>query len=415
MRSFIVRRLPVVGLLSLAIAVGALFGAAPATAGGSCLYSLTTVVDGGGGWIGFSPGNSFGCPEGTYNDGAYITLVATPEPGYAWESWSGTNDNNSSATFVTMDGDQTVTATFRSNCHSLTTTVSGGGGYISVSPGSTGGCPEGQYSPGTPVTVVATADFGYAWESWTGTDDNSTRATFVTMNGDQSVKATFGGNCYSLTTTVSGGGGYISVSPGNSFGCPEGTYGPGAPVTVIASAYSGYVWESWTGTDDNSTRMTFVTMNGDQSVKATFSGGSSPPPTSAPTNTPRPTNTPAPTSTPPPPNTQPPSETATPTNTQPPNATATPTNTPPSVPTATPTNAAPPGSTPEPPPTDTGPASGDVNCDGRTSAIDAALILQLSAGLVSTLPCLDQGDILDDDVVNALDAAIILQIAARLL
>lgn len=397
MRNFIVRRLPVVGLFVLTLAAGAVFDASPAEAGKSCAHSLTTVVDGGGGFIGFSPGNSFACPEGTYHTGAYVTLVATPDPGYAWESWSGTNDNNSAATFVTMDGDQTVTATFRTNCHSLTTAVSGVGGYISVSPGNSGGCPEGQYSPGTPVTVIATANAGYAWESWTGTDDNSTRSTFVTMNGDQSVKATFSTNCYSLTTIVSGGGGYISVSPGNSFGCPEATYTPGTPVTVIASAYSGYTWESWTGTDDNSTRATFVTVNGDQSVKATFTnGGSAPPPPPAPTNTPVPTSTspPAATSTPTPPNTQPPDETATPTNTPLPDSTATPTPT------------SPPSS---------GPASGDVNCDGRTSSIDAALVLQYSAGLVDTLPCLDQGDILDDDVVNALDAAVILQLAAHLL
>ncbi len=128
MRRCIVRRLPVVGLFALTLAVGALFGTTSAEAGASCAHSLTTIVDGGGGFIGFSPGNSFACPEGTYHTCAYVTLVATPDPGYAWESWTGTNDNNSSATFVTMDGDQTVTATFRTNCHSLTTAVSGGGG-----------------------------------------------------------------------------------------------------------------------------------------------------------------------------------------------------------------------------------------------------------------------------------------------
>ncbi len=84
--------------------------------------------------------------------------------------------------------------------------------------------------------------------------------------------------------------------------------------------------------------------------------------------------------------------------------------------TATPTNTPPPSSTTTPTPTqDSGLASGDVNCDGRTNSIDAALVLQLSAAMITELPCLDQGDILDDGVVNALDAAVILQIAAGLL
>ncbi len=61
-----------------------------------------------------------------------------------------------------------------------------------------------------------------------------------------------------------------------------------------------------------------------------------------------------------------------------------------------------------------GGARGDVNCDGLINSIDAALVLQLSAGLVVSLPCHNAGDVNQDGRINAIDAALILQIEAGL-
>ncbi|MCI0856341.1 MAG: redoxin domain-containing protein [Chloroflexi bacterium] len=59
--------------------------------------------------------------------------------------------------------------------------------------------------------------------------------------------------------------------------------------------------------------------------------------------------------------------------------------------------------------------SGDVNCDGSVSAIDAALVLQSDAGLIGSLPCPESGDVNQDGSINALDATLILQFVAGLL
>jgi len=122
---------------------------------------------------------------------------------------------------------------------------------------------------------------------------------------------------------------------------------------------------------------------------------------------PTPTNTP-PGATATPTNTVPDGQvTATPTNTVPGGATATPTNTQPvQPPTATRTNT-PDGATATPPQ-----ELGDVNCNGQTNSIDASLVLQFDADLITTLACMDVADVNGDGLINAIDALYILWIDA---
>jgi Tol biopolymer transport system component len=82
-----------------------------------------------------------------------------------------------------------------------------------------------------------------------------------------------------------------------------------------------------------------------------------------------------------------------------PGATSTPTARPPTV-TPTPTSA---------------PRIGDVNGDLLVNPIDAAIILQYSAGLLPSPPAGSSGDVNHDGQTNAIDAALILQFVAGLL
>ncbi len=59
--------------------------------------------------------------------------------------------------------------------------------------------------------------------------------------------------------------------------------------------------------------------------------------------------------------------------------------------------------------------SGDVDCDGQVTSVDAALMLQYGAGLLSHLGCQQNGDINRDGQINSLDALLVLQYVAGLL
>lgn len=58
---------------------------------------------------------------------------------------------------------------------------------------------------------------------------------------------------------------------------------------------------------------------------------------------------------------------------------------------------------------------GDANCDGTVNRIDAAIVLQFSAGLITSVPCPQNVDVNNDGAINSVDAALILQYVAGLI
>jgi hypothetical protein len=66
-------------------------------------------------------------------------------------------------------------------------------------------------------------------------------------------------------------------------------------------------------------------------------------------------------------------------------------------------------------PTAPGGGGGDVNKDGETNAIDAALILQQVAGIIESVAHPENADVNEDGEIDAIDAALVLQFAAGLI
>ena len=364
------RALLVAGLAGLLLFVAATVGPASGsiTNAGSVCRHLTTAIGSGSGNITFTPNSSGGCPFGYFSDGYMITVHAVASGGYTFDQWTGTDNDGTNPTNVTMDANRHVTAYFVSNCFTLSYSVAGGGGSIYRTPASAGGCPTNQYPPNYIVTVSANPAVGYVWNTWSGTDNNNTNPTTVTMSSNRSIQATFQSNCVQLTTAVGSGSGTVQVIPTESGNCGYLRYSVGYVVTLSANPSTGYEWVFWTGTDDNYHRITTVTLGTNKTVTAYFAA-------------------PGQTVTPPPP-------TVTPTRTR------------------TPT---PGGPTPTRTPTSRNQRPGDANCDTNVNAVDAVFVLQLAAGRLSDVPCPPLANVNGDGQINAIDAVLILQYTAGLI
>jgi len=123
----------------------------------------------------------------TYEYGQSASLLATPDTGYRVKSWSGTDNDGSTATTnsVTMTADRTVTVQFEPISCALDASVVGGHGTVS---------PTSQtYNYSQVASLLATPDTGYRVKSWSGTDDDTSTATTnaVTMTSNKTVTVEF--------------------------------------------------------------------------------------------------------------------------------------------------------------------------------------------------------------------------------
>ncbi len=201
-----------------------------------------------------------------------VNLVAFPDLGYKVKKWSNNTDNPSSTlrkNSVTMTGPQDVNVVFEPNISfQLRTQVDNG----------SDGQPHGTISPrggnyllGTPVTLTANPETtNYKVEYWQNTDNDScsTPINKITMLSNTTVHVKFKLKpTYTLTVNATPSSlGTATVSP------LTGPYYDGTIVTITAHPNTGYMVESWTGTNnDSSTSLTnTVTMTSNKTVSLQF-------------------------------------------------------------------------------------------------------------------------------------------------
>jgi len=129
----------------------------------------------------------------TYDEGAVVNLVATPDPGYKFVDWTGNvstiGDVDSATTTIVVDKACFIVANFVRDQHDLTTASTAGGSVIMPGEGTF------VYDGGAVVNLVAEADEGYKFVDWAGPvsaiKDLNVAQTTITMDDSYSITANF--------------------------------------------------------------------------------------------------------------------------------------------------------------------------------------------------------------------------------
>jgi uncharacterized repeat protein (TIGR02543 family) len=242
--------------------------------------SLTVTKAGTGvGTVSSSPLPLSGSVDGgtaVFNYGTSVTLTAGASTGSAFTGWTGACSGTGTC-IVTMDAAKSVTATFTLSPYTLTVTKTGTAASISTVTTSTGtlgwsgNTGTAAYTYNTSVTLTAAAASGSKFMGWSGEGCSGTGTCTVTMTAARNVSADF---MLDQTITVTkNGSGTISSLPAPVSGdvnAGSATFNYNTPVTLTATAQSGWTFSSWSGCDSVNGPLCSVTMTSAKSVTATF-------------------------------------------------------------------------------------------------------------------------------------------------
>ncbi|MBN1996611.1 DUF4832 domain-containing protein [candidate division KSB1 bacterium] len=203
-----------------------------------------------------APNGSISPSGGTYLPGTVVTLTATGNLGYVFNSWGGDLSGSENPTTITMDADKRVTAIFDSvPVYELLTNATNGS--IDLDPAG------GIYEEGTQVTLTAIPEFGYTFSSWSGDLSGTENPVVITMDADKNVTANFVSvPVYEITTSAVNGS--IELDP------EGGRYEEGTKVTVRAVPEFGYRFSEWGGDLSGSKNPETITVDSDKNISAAF-------------------------------------------------------------------------------------------------------------------------------------------------
>jgi len=198
----------------------------------------------------------------SYEQGDQVTLTATPNPGYVFDSWTGDLSGSSNPTSTLITEDMTVSATFREKPKYTLSLSAPAHGDILLNP------PGGEYYAGQEVTLTARADNGYQFEGWSGELQGAQNPYSLVMNDSLTVGAQFAMQAsvekFTVLTEVASGQGSIQLDP------QADEYPKGDSVRITALPAEGYAFERWDGDLEGNVNPTGVLITSDITAKAYF-------------------------------------------------------------------------------------------------------------------------------------------------
>jgi hypothetical protein len=127
------------------------------------------------------------------------------------------------------------------------------------------------FGAGASVTLIATADTGSTFASWTGCDNVAGSTCTLTMGGTRTATVSFARTTYVATVTRTLGGTVTSSPAGIYCGAIcAATFDAGASVTLTATSDAGATFAGWTGACSGTSPTCAVTMSAAKSVNARF-------------------------------------------------------------------------------------------------------------------------------------------------
>ena len=175
---------------------------------------------------------------GLFAGGSVVSVTATANSGYTFSNWT---DNG-----VVMSTSSNYSFALASNCNLVANFAANAVTYtvgVQSNPSGAGTVDGGgAFAEGTSVTVMAAANTGYTFVSWSdGITVMSTSPKYTfTLVSNCNLVANFAGTPVDYTVTVSSNPTNAGTITGG------GIFAASSSVTVAANANSGYVFSNWT-------------------------------------------------------------------------------------------------------------------------------------------------------------------------